>query len=175
MKTKLTTLLVLFVSTLLFAQDEWQTLEQDNYSISYPIDWVSSDKKPQPSVQFLFSAPESSQKKDQFRESINLVTESLGGQTLTIDAYIKISLDQIMAQIPSAKIKSNKDIKLGDEDAKEVVWSADFGNGIVLQFKQVYIIKNGTAYVLTYSSTTTEYDLYNETANKTINSFKFTS
>lgn len=174
MKIKITTLLLLFVSTALFAQEKWQTLEKDNYSINYPNDWVSSDQKPQPSVQFLLSAPESSQKDDLFRESINMVTESLGGQTLTIDAYIKISLDQITAQIPSAKVKSRTDVKLGEEDAKEVVWSADFGNGMVLQFKQVYVINNGTAYVLTFSSTTSEYDLYNETANKTISSFKFT-
>ncbi|EDP71541.1 hypothetical protein FBALC1_03617 [Flavobacteriales bacterium ALC-1] len=173
MKTKFLTLLVLLSSSIMLAQDEWQTLEQDNYSISYPKDWVSSDEKPQPSVLFLLKAPENSQKEDLFRESINLVSEPLGGQTLSIEDYVKISLDQIMAQIPSAEIKSNKETKLGDEDAREVVWSADFGNGMVLQFKQVYIINNGTAYVLTFSSTTSEYDAYDEVVNKTLNSFKF--
>ncbi len=174
MKTKLTTLLVLFISTQLFAQDELKTLEQDNYSISYPEEWISSDQKPQPTIQFMLLSDESSQKKDKFRENINLNTEDLGEQTVTLEEYSKISINQIKTQIPGVKIVATETIKLDGNDATELIWQADFGNGMELKFKQLFIISNAKAYILTFSSTTTEFDEYSEIADTILQSFKLT-
>ncbi|WP_439151460.1 PsbP-related protein [Winogradskyella sp.] len=172
MKFKITFLLLFIFGFTLQAQDNWNTLAKDNYSINYPSDWSESDQKPQPSVQFLLTTAESSLKEDNFRESINMVTESLQGQIFTPESYAKLSIDQIKLQIPDAKIISNKNVDLGDEKAREVIWSNDFGNGTILQFKQVFVLKNNTAYVLTYSATEQEYNDYLEVADKIIYSFK---
>jgi hypothetical protein len=173
MKNNLIILFVLFNSTMLFAQNDWQTLEKDNFAISYPKDWVSSDQKPQPTIAILLLSDEESQKTDQFRENINLNLEDLKGQTLSLDEYAKISIDQIKNQIPNAEILSNGTTKINGWEAKSVVWHADFGNNMTLKFKQVFLLNNGIAYVLTYSSTKTEYDDYFEVADKIINSFNF--
>lgn len=172
MKKNLLIVLALFISTTLFAQDDWKTLKNENYAISYPSDWVSSDQKPQPSIKVLLLSDENSQKDDQFRENINLNLEDLKGQTLSLEEYANISLDQIKKQIPNAEILSNEAIKIDNWEAKSVVWYADFGT-MILKFKQVFLINNGTAFVLTYSSTKTEFDDYIEIADKIINSFKF--
>jgi hypothetical protein len=170
---KIKFLLLLFVGLTIQAQDNWTTLEKDNYTINYPEDWSVSDQKPQPSVQFLITTDETSLKEDNFRESINMVTESLQGQIFTPESYAKLSIDQIKLQIPDAKVISNEATNLGNEQPREVVWFNDFGNGMILKFKQVFLLKENTAYVLTYSSTEQEYNDYLEAADKIIYSFKF--
>ncbi|WP_339625266.1 PsbP-related protein [uncultured Winogradskyella sp.] len=172
MKIKLTTLVVLLIGFTVFAQKDWTQLTQDGFAISYPKDWVSSDQKPQPSMQFLLMSDEKSQINDKFRENINLTLEDLGGQVLSLEDYAKISLEQITTQIPSAKVIVNVTTKINDYEARSVIWSADFGNGMVLKFKQVFILNGGMAYVLTFSSTSAEYDDYIEVGDKILNSFK---
>ena len=108
MKIKFTTLLLLFIGSTLFAQKAWHILEQDNYSIRYPKDWQSSDQKPESSMQFFLLSDGESQKEDQFRESINLKLENLNGQEMRLEAYTKISLDQIRSQMSRAQVISNK-------------------------------------------------------------------
>lgn len=174
MKTKLTLLLSILLVTLATAQDKWKTLEKDNYIISYPKNWVSSDQKPQPTIEFVLLSEEASQKKDQFRENINLNTENLSGKKLSLKEYIKLALDQVKTQIPSAKTISKKNIELNGKEAKKIIWSADLGGGIVLKFKQLFLINNETAYILTYTASMAEYDIYDKVSDKIFNSFKFT-
>ncbi|MBO6879000.1 MULTISPECIES: PsbP-related protein [Winogradskyella] len=174
MKIKILTLLFIFVSTSLFAQDDWQTFAKDNYSINYPSDWEYSDQNPQPTVAFMLYSPEESQKEDRYRESINLTVEALSMADYTLDEYTKLVLDQVKEKIPTAKMISALPVSIGDVDATNIVWSADFGNGTVLQFNQLFAVKDRIAYVLTFSSTEAEYDKYIEDASKILNSFKFT-
>ena len=175
MKNKLTLLLTICISAIAFAQEDWKIFEKDNYSIQYPATWEYSDQKPQPTIQFVLMSEEASQNEDMFRENINLNTESLKGQDISLKDYAKAGLDQIFAQIPSAKIISNKNIKLGAKNAKEIIWSANLGNGMLLRFKQVFLLNDGIAYVLTFSATETDYDKYIEDGEKIISSFKFTN
>lgn len=165
-------LALLLINVSLFAQDDWQILSTDNYSIQYPKDWTSSDQKPQPSVQFLLLSDESSLSEDNFRENINMTIENLKGKSISIDEYVKISIDQISAQIPNAKIITNESTKIDGNDAKEVIWSADFGNNMVLKFKQILLINSDSAYILTYSSTVTEFSKYEDIGDKILQSFK---
>ncbi|WP_411893566.1 hypothetical protein [Winogradskyella sp. A2] len=172
MKTQFFTCLLLLASLVLSAQENWQILKKDAFAISYPTDWESSNQMSQPSMQFLLLSDITTQNDDKFRENINLTTESLSGQSFTIDGYAKLSTDQIIAQIPGSKFESNKASTLDGQDAWEVIWSADFGNGMILKFKQSFLLFNDTAYVLTYSSSKAEYDQYVKVADLIFNSFK---
>ncbi|SHG59342.1 hypothetical protein [Winogradskyella jejuensis] len=172
MKTRILTLALSFAMTFAFAQ-EMKTFTKDNYTIDYDTTWEISEQKIQPAVQFMILSDESTQAKDKFRENINLSAESLQGQELNAADYAKISLDQISVQIPGAKIITNESKKLNGIDCQEIIWSADFGNNMILKFKQVIFVRGGTGYALTFSSTTTEFDTYKESANKMLSSFKF--
>jgi len=174
MKIKLITLLLIFISTSLFAQDDWQTYANDNYSIKFPADWEYSDLKPQPLIAFMLFSPEISQEKDNFREKINLTIEELSQADYTLEEYTDITLDQVKKQIPTAKMISALPTSIGNIDATNIVWSADFGNGIILQFNQLFAVKDRIAYVLTFSATEAEYDTYIKDAIKILSSFKFT-
>ncbi len=88
MKIKSTTLLLLFIGSTLFAQKNWNILEQNNYAISYPKDWQSSDQKPDSSIQFFLLSDEKSQKEDEYRENINLKLENLSGQEMELEGQV---------------------------------------------------------------------------------------
>lgn len=68
---------------------------------------------------------------------------------------------------------SNEPFDSNGTKAQKIIWSADFGNGMVLKFKQIAMIRGDNGYVLTFSSTTAEYDEYLKSADKMIGSFKF--
>ena len=172
MKTKLFTSLLILVSLIISAQENWQTTKKDAFAISYPNDWETSNQLSQPSMQILLLSDASTQDKDKFRENINITTESLGGRSMSIASYAKVSTDQIKAQIPSARVESSKLSKLDGQEAWEVIWSGDFGNGMYLRFKQSFLLFNDTAYVLTYSSSTAEFDQYIKIADLVFESFK---
>lgn len=173
MKFKLTTLLLLFISTFTFAQDEWKTLEKDNYSIDYPSHWEYSDKKPQPSVKFMLFSEIESQKKDFFRENINMTTENLNSSKISLTEYTKLSIDNIKGEIPTAKFLSNTIIKVNGIDVSDITWSNLFGK-TNLKFRQFLMIHEGTAYIMTFTASTAEFDQYGKIADKILNSFKFT-
>ncbi len=172
MKTRILTSALSFAMTFAFAQ-EMKTFTKDNYTIDYDSTWETSVEKIQPGVKFMLMSNPSTQTKDNFRENINLSSESLQGQTLSASEYINLALEQIKAQIPTAKIITSKTIDLNGVEAYEVIWSADFGNNMILKFKQIALVRADNGYVLTFSSSTTEYDQYIKSADKMMMSFKF--
>ncbi|TCK67320.1 hypothetical protein DFQ05_1094 [Winogradskyella wandonensis] len=172
MKIRILTLALCITTTFAFAQ-EMKTYTKDNLTIDYDATWEISEQKMQPAVKFMILSDASSQISDSFRENINLSSESLQGQKMTATEYAKISLDQITSQIPTAKIISNESKKINGLDVQEIIWSADFGNNMILKFKQVAFVRGGEGYVFTFTSTTAEFDKYVESADKMFSSFKF--
>ncbi|RNC85135.1 MAG: hypothetical protein ED556_11255 [Winogradskyella sp.] len=172
MKTRILFLIVLFMSITLSAQ-EMKTFTKNNYTIDYPATWASSEQKVQPSVQFIILSDESTQAKDKFRENLNLSKESLRGQKISTSEYAKISLDQVKAQIPNANIISNEPVTINGIEGEQIIWSADFGNSMVLKFNQFIFTRGDSGYALTFSSTVSEYDDYVKAADAMMKSFKF--
>jgi len=173
MKTKFLTNL-LFVAFLgLNAQSDYQLLKKDDFAISYPTDWESSSQLSQPDIQFLLLSDESTQNNDKYRENIMLLTENLGSQNFTMDEYTKVSIDKILTQVPNSKIESKTTSKLDGQESREIIWSGIIDNGIVLKFKQLFTLYNGKAYILTFSSSTAEYDQFVTVADTVFDSFKF--
>jgi hypothetical protein len=174
MKIRLLSLVFTLLTSVIFAQDGWKTYQKDNYSINYPANWEYSDQKPQPTIDFILMSPEASQTKDFFRENINLTVENLVSEDLSLEEYTEKALEQIKVQVPNAKMISALPVTIGDIEATNIIWSADFGGGLNLKFNQLFTVKDRVAYVLTFASTTTEYELYEKDAIVMLNSFKFT-
>lgn len=173
MKISLLSLIFTVLTTAIFAQDGWKTYQKDNYSINYPPNWEYSDQKPEPTIAFIFMSPEASQTKDSFRERVNLTIENLVHEDLTLEAYTEKVLQQVK-QVPNAKMASALPVTIGDIEATNIIWSAELGGGMNLKFNQLFTVKDRVAYVLTFASTTTEYERYEKDAIMILNSFKFT-
>jgi len=173
MKISLLSLIFTVLTTAIFAQDGWKTYQKDNYSINYPSNWEYSDQKPEPTIAFIFMSPEASQTKDSFRERVNLTIENLVHEDLTLEEYTEKVLQQVK-QVPNAKMVSALPVTIGDIEATNIIWSAELGGGMNLKFNQLFTVKDRVAYVLTFASTTTEYERYEKDAIMILNSFKFT-
>jgi len=172
MKIKLLSLVFTVLTSAIFAQDGWKIYQKDNYSINYPSNWEYSNQKPEPSIAFIFMSPEASQIKDSFRERINLTIENLVSEDLSLEEYTEKVLEQVKVQIPNAKMVSALPVTIGDIEATNIIWTAELGGGLNLKFNQLFTVKDRVAYVLTFASTTTEYELYEKDAIVMLNSFK---
>lgn len=172
---KIITTFALLIGMTGFAQSDWNQITKNDFTINYPEDWISSDQKQTPATQFLILADEKSQESDNFRENINLNLEDLSGKNISLEAYVKLSLEQITGQIPSAKFLENKAVTINQQEAHSIIWTANFGTGINVKFKQVFLIHKEKAYILTFTSTASDFDDYSSVSDTIINSFKFTN
>ena len=138
-----------------------------NYSLSYKKGWNQQIVQ---GVTAFFVEKENSL----FKTNINIVVQDLSNQPLTLEEYHKITLDQISNNIGLKNIKTQKDIILSDVKAKELVYTIpkSINNPNELKLKQVYLIKNGKAYLITYTSTISNYDKYLKSSNIFFNTFK---
>lgn len=147
---------------------EWRTLEEDLYSIEYPLDWIADNSGQLGAKLFLFS-PENS-KDDQFIESINLVIADLPTENTSLKEYSHRTEDELASMITNFKLLENEQLNNQNGDFQRVVYTGDH-NKYKLQFIKHYWIVKGKVYVLTFTGEKSNFESYLEVANKTLNSF----
>lgn len=151
-------------------QKGWETFNDSNYSISYPENWEFNTNV-QEGINFMILSRLSSST-DLFRENINLITQDLGGRNIALETYVEISESQVKKLIPNSNlIESSKKKKNGLEYQK-VLYTGDQG-GYKLKFEQYCWIKNGKAYVLTFTSEKDQFEDFKDVGEKILNSFSF--
>lgn len=176
MKTFLVTLLLLCslaYSSPSFGQTaqpdaEWNTLEQEGYSIRYPSSWEPNLNGLMGTTFFLFSPFESSD--DLFRENVNLMIQDLTGLNLDLNQYTQLSEDQVKTLITNGVIIESKRMKTESGEYHKIIYTGD--QGIYnLEYEQYYWIIGNKAYVLTFTSEQQKYAQYKETGEQILNSF----
>lgn len=172
MKIKLAVLLSL-VSWMIQAQSstnasDWLTLNEKEFSVSYPKDW-DLDQKGQMGTSFiLFSKPSSPQ--DLFRENVNLLIQNLAGMNINLDKYVEISEEQIKTMIANSQLIESKRMSGAFPFHKEI-YTGDQGI-LKLKFEQYYWVKDEKAYVLTFTAEVNQFDTFKQTAEAILTSFK---
>lgn len=170
----------LFVSVLTFGQStptkkpaniktDWQFLNENSYSIQYPVDW-DLDKSGRIGTSFiLFSR--STSPNDNNRENVCLVIQDLQGQNINLDRFVENSLDQTKTILTNVNIIENKRMSENGQDFQKVIANLDQG---IEKFKseQYYFLKNGKVYILTFTCEIDKFEKYKETGEKIMNSFK---
>jgi hypothetical protein len=146
--------------------DDWKTLSEENFSISYPAVWQLDQSKAMGTTFVLFARGIEAGK---FRENVNLMIQDLTGMGLDLDKYVQMSEQQFKTMITNGKLISSKRIKEGQYH--EIV--ATGTQGVMdLKFKQYYWVRGNRAYVLTFTALQTTYDAYEALAGKVMNTFK---
>lgn len=172
MKIKLAVLLSL-VSWMIQAQSstnasDWLTLNEKEFSVSYPKDW-DLDQKGQMGTSFiLFSKPSSPQ--DLFRENVNLLIQNLAGMNINLDKYVEISEEQIKTMIANSQLIESKRMS-GTLPFHKEIYTGDQGI-LKLKFEQYYWVKDEKAYVLTFTAEVNQFDTFKQTAEAILKSFK---
>ncbi len=91
------------------SQQNWKSFNKGNYSIKYPSTWTIDTSKAMGTAFIVFAPLESDS--DKFQENVNMLTQDLAGQNITLDDYAKISEQQIKTAITDGKIYESTRIK----------------------------------------------------------------
>jgi len=153
------------------AQEEtaWKTNTEAGISIKCPEDWTNQ-KGLMGTTIFVASPLES--EKDGFSENVNLVVEDLQGMEIGIEEYAEFTKAQIEALITNSKILKAEKITFQEKDAYTMEYTGQQGQ-YKLHWKQIYFIKKGKAYILTYTAEGDKFAKYLPTADRIIQSFKY--
>lgn len=145
----------------------WEKKETNEYTFSYPKTWELVDDGSQGTAFIVVSKRIDSS--DNFSESVNLVTQEVG--EMSLDEYVSLSEQQIEEYMQESEVIGSRRKLIGKDSFHECLFKAtDKGTRFV--FEQKYAIKNGVAYILTYTAEDKTYLDMKPLADVVINSFK---
>jgi hypothetical protein len=145
----------------------WSFQENDKYQFSYPKNWELVDDGTQGTAFIVVSQRVDSN--DIFSESVNLVTQNVGETSLK--EYVALSEQQIEEYMEDSEIIKREKLMQDSIEFHSCIFKAtDQGTRFV--FQQKYAIKNGIAYILTYTAEDKNYENMKPLADVVINSFK---
>jgi hypothetical protein len=145
---------------------DWKTIDQPDYSLTYPARWTL-DKGGQMGTKFILFTGQS---KSGFSDNLNLIIEDLGSAGFDLERYASLSEGQIRKMIANVEDIDSKRQKSGDKEFQEVIFKGDQGT-LHLKWRQRYYLKGDKAYVLTFTSSQATYDQYTQLCQKLFDSF----
>ncbi|WP_405610855.1 hypothetical protein [Polaribacter sp. Asnod1-A03] len=132
----------------------------NNYSLKYEKIWIKKviDNNP-----FFFIKND----KSKFRTNVNILVQNLSNNPLNLKEYHEITLNQIENSIGSTNILSKKNTRVGEIEAKELIYKIpkSIQNPHNLKIKQIYFIKENKAVLITYTSISNNFDIYLQSAD----------
>lgn len=148
---------------------DWESLNEDKYKIDYPSNWDVNKSGQMGSRFILFSRL--SNKSDQFRENVNLLIQDLTGYDLNLDQFIELSEGQIKTLMTEGKILVNERKKKDEIEYQKMVYTGKQGI-FDLKFEQYCWVIDNQAFVLTLTCEEKEFDNYQNTGEKILDSFE---
>ena len=161
---KLFFLLVLCLLGLSATIAQSKTISKPTFSIKYFEDWRLDDCN---NTTFMLGAP-SDGDNDLFVENIYFISYPVTGY-LPKD-YAQYSKTTLPQKIKNFKVVEEKEVKQGGKTGYYMIFKGKQNNK-ALKWKQYYFIKNGTAYVLTFSAEESMFSTYLTKINSCLNSF----
>lgn len=149
-------------------EKDWETLGKSEYSIEYPKNWTV-DKSGTEGTVFMLTSPSDSDT-DKVTQNVNTVIENLPNDNIDLDAYVKAAINQVKTVYPNILKKEKMKSDTGD-DFYKVVFSGK-KEGINLKLEQHYHIKNKKAYIVTFTSSVSDFDKDKVIGERILRSFK---
>lgn len=147
----------------------WDTFNNDGYSINYPADWELNQSGQMGTSFILFSQFSSTE--DDFKDNVNLMIQDLTGHNITLDDYVQISEYQIKTLVTNGKLLSSERVKGEKADYQRVVYTGT--QGIYdLKFEQFYWVIENSAYILTLTCKDVDFDSFVDVGEEILESFK---
>lgn len=159
-------LLTLFLTVnWIFGQTEWTDFKNETFSISHPEDWDPDTSGSMNTKLILFS--QLTGEDDLFKENVNIISQNLKGQNMTMKDFVALSENQIKTMVPKGKVWESE----GNNERHSIVISGFVENND-LKFKQLYLIKDDIIYIVTFTTLLNAYDDYKAIGDKILDSFK---
>ena len=142
------------------------------FSFSYNELWEKKLVNNQP----IFLTKGDKKDKTNFRNNLNVIVQDLSQNPMSLDDYHKLTLKQMQQALGRNTVKSDKNITIDGLKAKELIYTIpqdiSKGNFLELKLKQVYLMKDNKAYLITYTAKSNDFDKYLKSANKFFETFK---
>lgn len=146
----------------------WKILNETNYSIQYPANW-DLDQSGHMGTTFLINSKLISEQ-GQYIENVNLIIHDLRGSTIYLNKFVKMTESKLPTILTNFTLIESKRVNDKGEFHK-IIFTGDQGN-TKLKFEQYLWVKGIRAYVLTFTADQTQFDNYQQTGEKILNSFK---
>jgi hypothetical protein len=137
------------------------------FTIGYPGNWKLNEKPDNAVIQI--TSPKEKED-DYFFQNVNL---QISDYTSSIETYVDANLGELKKLVKNYREVSSMYFNRNGARSYEITFKGTYGTMTYeMQIKQLYIVTNGKAYMLTYASKADERDAFETTANKIFNSFK---
>ncbi|MFT6748017.1 MAG: hypothetical protein ACJAZ2_002375 [Glaciecola sp.] len=160
---------MLLIFPLLASSDTTKIHITNGYQITYPYNWSSDTSKAMGTDLILFSPTVKGI--SAFRSNVNILVQDLSAYDLTLDQYVKISVNQIETLITDSKILLNKRTNGTSGPFQKMIYTGKQGK-LNLKFEQYYWLVNKKAYVLTLTCDVNNFSKYQQAGEQILNSFK---
>jgi hypothetical protein len=161
-------LTIAFVVTIVSCHAQTSSYKSAGTQVKYPSGWTLDTSGTMNSKWIVFSPLANDS--DKFRENVNLIIQNLQAHDLNLDQYTQISESQIKQLFTDGKLIESTKQKNSNGDYQKVIFTATQGI-FSLKFEQYYFIKNGNAYVLTFTTQADAFDAYRVAGEQVLNSF----
>lgn len=158
-------IILVFALNFSFAQTDWTSYKNETFSISHPKSWSPDTSGDMNTKLILFSQLNGDN--DLFKENVNVITQSLKGQNVSMTDFVKLTENQIETMVPNGKVWESK----GTEERHYIVISG-YVEKNDLKFKQLYVIKDEIIYIITFTALEEAYNDYSDIGSKILDSFK---
>jgi len=106
---------------------------------------------------------------DDFIESINLIIQNLKNMNIDLNKFVEITEGQVRDN--GKLISSERIATKGNQEYQKLVYELKMGDN-VLKIFQYDFVKDEKAYILTFTSKSSEFDNYSKEMIKIMNTFK---
>lgn len=142
---------------------------KEKFAMQYPEGWEARENSLNTLVSFLSPLKN---KDDKFAENVNVVSETTGDQTISLDQYYKVSEENLKQFFSDFKLLKNEATTLAGLPARMVIYNAS-QNQLKLRTTQIFTIKDGQAYIVTLTNTQADPTQYTADMLKIAQSFQF--
>lgn len=149
-------------------EEKFISFDGDQFKISFPSEWIDATQS-NPNVNFVVVAPPDD-KTDEFTENASVVIQAIGD---TIDAkdYLDLSVSQLNQYMPEHTMIDKRVMKKNGTDCVRLEYQGNTNNRD-LRFLQDAYIKDGKAYLVTFTAEEIIFREYRNTAESILSSFK---
>ncbi len=111
-----------------------------------------------------------------FRTNINILVQDLSSHPMSLQGYHRLTLQQIVQALGEKALQNEKDVEISGYPAKEIIYiipqDIKKENYLELKIKQVYLIRDNKAYLITYTSEPKNFEVSLTQGNKVFETFK---
>lgn len=154
-------------SSLAQDQDSWNEYGKEKYIIRYPKSWKLDTSKAMGTEFFLFSPLENQD--DKFSENVNLIIQVLPDPGIDLKAYKEITEKQIPGSLTDPVMYESKIVSTQNGECYSVTYGMRQGP-FKLKLTSICYIKDGRAYLLTFTSEQDKFERYKILANEILTS-----